>query len=468
MSIYPFLLLLLSVLGAGFALLVYVYGKTRPAAVFLALYNTVFSVWCFGQFMGEISISKDAVLFWTRVNLAAAVLIPVVFMLFVYAFLDKIGQRKPIISIFAALSMSILLFLPTHYFINDLIATKYFRFYPQGGPVYIFFIMVFAAAVAAAFTDLVFEYRHSSGTRRNQTAYIILASIIGFGGGVLWFLPAFGADVYPYGIFIVPFYLFIAAYAIVRHNLLDINIVLRKGILYPLLNSLNPGNSRLNSIHYENMAAIGVVAASIAHEIKNPLTAIKGMVQVLPENIHDKDFIASFNDIVPRQIEKINGAIEKLIRFVKSSSAAGGLQANQEDVNIDEMIDDILFIIRIPCEKAGIVIEKSTISPIKIKADRALLSQAFFNIILNSMQAMPSGGDLRVTIDAVSVEISDTGIGIKKEDLPRIFEPFFSQKERGSGVGLAVAAGIIESFGGKIEVDSEPGKGARFIISFKR
>jgi signal transduction histidine kinase len=355
--------------------------------------------------------------------------------------------------------------IPTRYFIDGIISTKYFKYYPKGGPIYIIFLLFFLVLIVLGFVKLIKAFNVSSGTRRNQILYVILASVVGFGGGVLWFLPAFGFDIYPFGIFIVPIYLFIAAYAILRHNLLDINIVLRRRVGHSLLLMMGLAEAKKDPVRFESLAGAGILAAAIAHEIKNPLTAIKGMVQSLPGNLADREFMENFNDIVPRQIEKINTSVERLLRSIKGSSAKRD-KANVEEFSSEEIIDDILFLIRMQCEKHGIVIEKTAYDPARIRADKDLIAQAFFNIIMNAVQAMPCGGDLRVNISRNTVEISDTGQGIKKEHIGRIFEPFFSEKEGGTGIGLPIAAGIIEGAGGKISVESTEGKGSRFKIEF--
>jgi len=465
MSLYCIILLLLSLLGAVSAAAVLGFGKSSPAARSLAAYNAVFALWCFGQFMGEISPSPGSVLFWTRFNLTFAVLIPLTFLTFVYSFLGIRSERGPVLAGLALITAVFLSFIPTGYFIEQILPTEYFRFYPKGGPVYLIFLIAFAAVTAIGFAELIRAFRGSSGTKRNQTAYIMLASFIGFGGGALWFLPAFGFDIYPVGIFIVPFYLFIAAYAGLRHNLLDLNIVLKKGIAYSVMSLIRPASGKPDPSRFEDLAGIGVLAASIAHEIKNPLTAIKGMVQSLPQNADDRDFMESFNDIVPRQIEKINSSIERLLSSVRSRTVVEG-PSKIEEFTLEEVLDDILFMIRMDCERAGIIIEKTAGPPSKLTGDKGLLSQAFFNIIINAMQAMPSGGRLGVNVSGAVVDVSDTGQGISKENVRKIFEPFFSGREGGTGMGLSIAAGIIEGAGGKIEVESREGKGTRFKIMF--
>lgn len=463
MTLYSVLLFFLCLLGAFFAVYVIIYGKERSSSIFLGLFNALFSLWCFGQFMGEMSAFQGDVLFWTRMNLSAAVFIPMAFLLFLYAFLGKLRKRTAVLLAVGSSSIVFFFFIPTSYFIESIVPTRYFRFYPKGGPVYLLFLVVFALVVAAGFYELFREYRSSSGTRRNQVLYIILASVCGFGGGIMWFLPAFGSDIYPAGIFIVPFYLFIAAYAIIKHNLLDINIMLKKGIGYSVLATFGVAGKKADA---GNTAGLGVVAAAIAHEIKNPLTAIKGMVQVLPQNLSDREFVESFNDIVPRQIEKINASVERLLDFSRVAAAAG--EGMTEPVGLEDIIDEILFTIRVHCEKTGVIINKTCAAPSKIRAEKEMLSQAFFNIIMNAVQAMPEGGELGISISGDLVDISDSGKGISKEDVGRIFEPFFSRRQGGSGMGLAIAAAVIGGFGGKIEVDSKMGRGTSFRISFER
>jgi signal transduction histidine kinase len=200
----------------------------------------------------------------------------------------------------------------------------------------------------------------------------------------------------------------------------------------------------------------------MAHEIKNPLAAIKGMTQVLPENLSDPDFIQRYEGVVLRQIDRINGLVEKLLSFGQPPTLT--LSA----FSIDPLVNEPLALLEDQCRKKNIRIVKESGSLPEVEGDAEQLSQVFMNLILNAVQAMPRGGTLFVKANLegarIMVKVSDTGAGIPPGELDKVFDPFFTTKAEGSGMGLAVAYRIVKDHGGDIIVESDPGKGAAFTL----
>ena len=191
--------------------------------------------------MGEIVKGKEAVLFWTKINLSGALFIPILFVHFVSVFLDNQEKNKQKIIAGYIVSFLLLAFIPTRFFIKDINSTQYFRFYPKGGEAYYIFAAVFIVLLFMGFYELIKAFLSSKGARRNQISYVLFASFIGFSGGISQFLPVFGINIYHFGVFIVPLYAFIAAYAILKHRLLDIKIIIKKGLAYSILIGLFSG-----------------------------------------------------------------------------------------------------------------------------------------------------------------------------------------------------------------------------------
>lgn len=678
MSLYVSLLLFAASAGLAFSLVIYLFGKDTLSKNTLSLYNLVFSLWCICQSMGEMSSSAESVLFWTRVNLAFAALIPFLFLCFIYAFLGVFRKRVKWIIFCGILTFVFVCLLPTPFFIEGLSSTSYFRYYPRGGIAYGLFAVFFIFQVLVGFLELLRGLYSYSGARKNQIAYVVLASVLGFGGGILWFLPAFGVDIYPFGIFIMPLYLFVGAYAVIRHRLLDIKVVISRWIVYTILVSIftgvyiaatavvfrffqgshgfittlpailvlisfsalfdplrarfqkmidsllfglrydyksvlkelsfsvssclaiedlaslaterlseiisvkdiafyfgDPRHCRYNAIkkiglfsdlpndydaqtfpfkqklsilvdedlcggrqseffvkngvsvfvpivsgaelkgfilagkkpggqmwskqdldlletfsanssvaakniylsekimedqfslyNAEKISAIGMIAGEMAHEIKNPLTAMRGLIQVFSENISDGQFIDDFLDIMPRQIERISSVVNRLLRLEGSAGdvLSGGRAA--EEIYVPELAGEILKLCAPQYESNSIRVERDMKYPLKVKADREGLEQVIFNLILNAVQAMPEGGILGVRTGKGLLEISDTGCGIKEEDLARVFDPFYTTKKSGAGLGLSVTKRILEENGARIKVSSKPGDGAVFTAFF--
>lgn len=214
----------------------------------------------------------------------------------------------------------------------------------------------------------------------------------------------------------------------------------------------------------EKLASIGLLSAGVAHEINTPLTGISSYVQLLQKKLTDAHY---------RQIlEKIEAQTERVARIVKNllNFARYPSDTTFRQINLKESLQEIISLIDYKLKTMNIKLELNLqeIKPIFGQAER--LQQVFINIILNALDAMPKGGKLRIDLyqknqEAV-ISIADTGIGIKKEHLPRIFDPFFTTKGlgKGTGLGLSISYAIIKDHDGRIEVESEVGKGTTFYI----
>ena len=213
----------------------------------------------------------------------------------------------------------------------------------------------------------------------------------------------------------------------------------------------------------DKLSALGRTAAGLAHEIKNPLAAIKGMSQAMDKNINDPEFQKDFREVVPREIDRLNNLVENLVRLGRSPKLQFTL------VNVNSLLENTLKLFEGRCRAHRIAISKELGHLPEIKADPEQLTQVFTNLVLNAIQAMPGSGDLMVKSDSrensIVIEIADSGQGIPEEKLKDIFEPFFTTKEEGMGLGLAITYKIIKDHRGEIEVESRPGQGTRFSIS---
>jgi len=215
-------------------------------------------------------------------------------------------------------------------------------------------------------------------------------------------------------------------------------------------------------VRSESLAALGTMAAGMAHEIKNPLASIKGMTQVLPENMEDKEFIKDFTDLVPRQLDRINKIVENLLKVGKK------IKLEKKNINLVNLVNEVLDFYANLCRKKGIEVKRNLDQLPEIYADPEQLQQVFTNLVLNSVQAMPEGGVLEVTGEQgrgrLVIQVSDTGVGIPSDKLEKIFDPFFTLKEEGSGLGLFTAFRVLQEHGGAIEVESQVGKGTKFTL----
>jgi signal transduction histidine kinase len=215
----------------------------------------------------------------------------------------------------------------------------------------------------------------------------------------------------------------------------------------------------------DKLATVGALAAGLAHEIRNPIAAIKGFTSVIDKAVanNDTEAIKDFRDVVPRQLDRINAIVEKLLTLSKPS------QIERKEVDINDLLEDIVKLVNKQTANDRIrIITEGLKASSKITGDPGQLTQAFLNLILNGIQAMPDGGILEIRSSdedgMVAVEIKDIGIGIPKEKLANIFDPFYTTKDKGTGLGLSVTKKIIEDHRGTIKVESGVGKGTAFIV----
>jgi len=204
----------------------------------------------------------------------------------------------------------------------------------------------------------------------------------------------------------------------------------------------------------KKLSAIGTMASSIAHEIKNPLVAVKTFFDLLPTKYEDPEFRDSFSLVVKQEVDRINELVTHLLDFARPK------KPEFEKVNLHPLINETLdfLSLQVTDSKVQILSELQNESP-TVWADRGQIARVFMNIVLNGVQAMHNGGKMEV-VSRSNGEISETlfkdnGPGISKENLPKIFDPFFSTKHKGTGLGLAICQQIIQDHKGEIRVESQ-------------
>jgi len=213
----------------------------------------------------------------------------------------------------------------------------------------------------------------------------------------------------------------------------------------------------------KNLALIGEMAAGLAHEIRNPLTALSGSIQLLKKNLNLEKTDARLMQIVLRGRDQLENLISNFLLLARPNLS------DREQIDLNGIIDDVIESARYSSDwKESIKIEKDSIENAGIFGNKTEVKQMLWNLVLNAVQAMPDGGTLKLTISAGTsnngdeclwISIGDTGCGIEKDRESKIFTPFYTTKESGTGLGLAIASRIVESHGGGIKIESEEGKG---------
>ena len=226
----------------------------------------------------------------------------------------------------------------------------------------------------------------------------------------------------------------------------------------------------------DRLATLGTLAAGLAHEIKNPLGGIKGAAQLLKREAGAASPIREYTDIIVREVDRVDHLIEQLLDLSRP------VKFHLAPLNIHELLDEVLLLERHSVEAGKVLVRKQFDPSLPlIQGDRAQLTQVFLNVVKNALQAIGGDGCLTMTTRMetdfhireegkgrgkfIRVEVQDDGPGISEENLPYIFSPFFTTKEKGAGLGLAICHRIITEHGGLIRVESREGEGAMFKVS---
>ena len=227
----------------------------------------------------------------------------------------------------------------------------------------------------------------------------------------------------------------------------------------------------------DRLAAIGEVAAGMAHEVRNPMASISGSIQVLRDKIKENGVTGKLMDIVIKESERLDGIINNFLKYARPEPVQFVF------CNVNDILNNVITLLKnnpkyrpnlnihIDCESGELY----------LMADPRQLEQVFWNLIINAIDAMPNGGDIKITVSKynqsysflwnpknnapyIKILFSDTGVGIDPEDKSKLFSPFYTTKVGGTGLGLAIVYRIIEEHHGVIDVESESGKGAKFTI----
>lgn len=213
----------------------------------------------------------------------------------------------------------------------------------------------------------------------------------------------------------------------------------------------------------EKLSIAGELAAGAVHEIKNPLSAIRGFAQLLENSFNEADERREYTNIIINEIDRLSELIKEFLVLTKP----GNRHYSKESIN--KVIGDIVPLIQTKAVMNNVSIKTSLCEEIpEISMNKEHMKQVFLNLFNNAIEAMPQGGELFVITtyqdNDIKIEIIDTGCGILPENIKKLFKPFFTTKEEGTGLGLSICKRIIENHKGSISVDSNPGKGSTFTI----
>jgi signal transduction histidine kinase len=215
-------------------------------------------------------------------------------------------------------------------------------------------------------------------------------------------------------------------------------------------------------LRVEKMAAIGELAAGAAHEIRNPLTAIRGFIQLLQARSQRAN--GDYYQIIINEIDRIDEIIHDLLLLARPS------ELHRVETSLSDLVEEVLLLHHSEFGRQSIRLTRHYDEILgTILVDPKMFRQILLNLLRNAVQAMPNGGHISVTIQVrdaehVALAIADTGAGISAENLRRLFDPFFTTKEEGTGLGLSLCYSIVQAHQGHIDVESKLGEGTTFTI----
>ena len=226
---------------------------------------------------------------------------------------------------------------------------------------------------------------------------------------------------------------------------------------------LSQVHSTLN--YSRKLSALNRLMAGVAHEVKNPLNAMTIHLELLKRKLGPNANVEKHVNVIDNEIHRLDAVLMGFLKFARPD------ELKLQPVKMTALVSDVVTTVRPEAERANInlKVDCPTTLP-EINADPGMLRQAILNLALNACQAMPAGGTLRIACRAsqrkVEIDVEDTGVGIPPENLSRIFDLYFTTKEKGSGIGLSMVYRIIQLHDGEVEVQSTPGSGTRFRLVF--
>ena len=506
----------------------------RAAPVAYAYFYLLLFAWASMYFMWGIQTDRSSSLYWLRLLEFPVCYIHVAFFHFCLAFSNNLKSHKRTLYGGYLLSTFFVFvnFRNGFFELNYIRDKDPFRWWPHGTPWLSAFITFQIVYVTLSLWILYRSIKISEEPFRTKLKLFLSFCVIGWTGGMAnWFYFYDATPIPPIGNPAVTFYILATAYLIFKHDLLGLNIVFRKAYVYALLTLMisliyalfiviferlfqtylgyrsflmsilaamtiallfNPLRSVFNKLidrvlfgkgieqlstenvflrhelqHQDRLKAVATLAAGMAHEIKNPLTAIKIFAEHLPTKYNDPDFRDKFKGVMVKEVDRVNNIVQQLLDFSKPKD----LELKPDSVK--QILEETLNLLNSSFLSHRIEVVRDYKTDPKLLVDRNQLKQAFLNLLLNAIQAMPEGGTLTVSTflngkDDFVVSIADTGVGIPEDQLAHIFDPFYTTKEGGTGLGLSIVHGIVTRHGGKIRAQNNNGPGANFRITLTK
>lgn len=469
----------------------------------------VFTLSVAGWGLGEVWIANAhtpamALFDWRWTYAAAIIWIPVLFYRFVRVFCGQSGSSVLIQSLIAVVFSAL---TPTDLFFSGVRFAFSSLYYGFPGPAYVACVTWWCGLIVYSHWVLWRNYRAAPESKKNQLKYFFLATAVGYTGGLLGFIPKLNiADIYPWGYLTTSLYPVIMSYAILKFNLMDIRIFIRRAALLAglYIGLVLVAGSVLLSFHlmkgktwaggnWEETALVSLILsagpflyayfvrrsayfhestlAGITHEMKSPLAAIDSALELLRshnESLSDRKQIPDYIDMIERNTTRLRQFVDTFLTTSGHRTSGNPLIAS---VVVQSVVQQAVAAYESAALKKGLALSiNMPTEPIIAEIDTKKIEQALSNIVSNAIK-FSDEGKITVTVKTtevdVSISVKDEACGIPASELPQVFDRFFQGKSRrgGTGLGLAISQLWVEAHGGRIWAESE-GEGKGTTVTF--
>lgn len=439
---------------------IYVLLKNRKNSVHVSFSLFAISVGCWAILYSiwQAQSSKPLALLFNRLLMLPVYYIPFAFLWFVLTILEieDRDRYQPVCLIPPTL---FLMFSFTALNVKDVMPKLYFPYWAEPGLLMHVFVAIFFITITYSFYLLFRAWFRASGMRRWQIRWVTITTLFAWtGGSTNWFL-WYDIPIPPIANIFVGVSFLLLAYAVIRRHLFDVDAL-------------------SDIVRESKLSAIGTLTASINHEIRNPLYVVRGFAESCLASMKDglwtglsvEERERRIEEVLQKTVEQVNRAVEitkRLSEFAKPKVD----EAKPEAVRLSEVVENVLSFVGYELDIDKIKVEQEIHPDTIIRADRKHMEEVLLNLVINACQAMPRGGLLKISDQRrdghILIRVSDTGVGIPRNTIKRIFEPFFSTKqEKGTGLGLYIVKKLVERNSGRVSVESKIGFGSIFTLEF--
>jgi signal transduction histidine kinase len=439
----------------------YLFSCQRKNALYQScgFFSMTVGLWCVFYAIWQIQVARVEALIYIRLAMISCYAIPFAFLWLVL----KMTHRQPSLwtKVFLLGSLAAFMILGfTPLMIKDVAPVSGFDFWPRPGPLMNFFVPIFFILILIAYGLMWKGYIVADKAQRWQIKWVSLSILPGWIGGATNWCLWYDIPIPPVAhIFVGVSFLFLF-YAIARSRLFDLEAI-------------------TDLVQEAKLSALGIMATSINHEVRNPLFVIKGLAETLVEKPNTEP--EKIKDIARRAVAQAERALEIIRNFSAYAKRQSSKTFEKQSLDIREVLESIEPLVCSELALDHIQLQMNIPPKTLVCADRHSLEEIFINLIVNACQAINDaaclsgdrgGGEIEISAKEekswISIIVRDTGPGLSVEQLSRIFEPFYTTKASGTGLGLYVVRQLVEKNSGQVEVSSRVGFGTTFTIFLNR